>query len=125
MTQAVLEGVAFAMRDCLRGAARRPARTLHAADAIGGGARSRLWLTIIANVLDLPLHRLADSEVGGAFGRRALGRIAATGEPATAVCTPPKRIGDASSRARPRAMPMPRAYARYRNLYPAIKEATR
>src|SRR5262245_27674378 len=64
LSQAVMEGVAFALRDCLD-ALRAAGTNLSAADAIGGGSRSALWLKIIANVLDLPIHRLADSEVSG------------------------------------------------------------
>ncbi len=123
LTQAVMEGVAFALRDCLE-ALRAAGTSLSAADAIGGGSRSALWLKIIANVLDLPIHRLADSEVSGAMGAALLGRMAATGESPSSVCQPPKRsatiepdnnLRDAYSA----------SFARYRKLYPGIKEATR
>jgi xylulokinase len=123
LAQSVMEGVAFAMRDCL--AALHDAGTrLKSVDAIGGGARSRLWLSIIANVLDLPVNRLADSEVSGAMGGALLGRMAATGEPATVVCKTPKRIETLEPRTSTRDA-YAESYARYRKLYPAIKEATR
>lgn len=122
LTQAVMEGVAFALRDCLE-ALRAAGTNLSAADAIGGGSRSGLWLKIIANVLDLPIHRLADGEVSGAMGAALLGRMAATGENPRAVCKPPQRSetiepdnGMRNSYAE--------AFARYRKLYPRIKEAT-
>lgn len=122
LTQAVMEGVAFALRDCLD-ALRAAGTDLGAADAIGGGARSPLWLKIIANVLDLPIHRLADSEVSGAMGAALLGRMAATGEDPRAVCRSPRRTETIE--------PIPglrdsyaESLARYRRLYPGIKEAT-
>jgi xylulokinase len=123
LTQSVMEGVAFAMRDCLD-ALRAAGTLLKSVDAIGGGARSRLWLMIMANVLDLPVNRLADSEVSGAMGGALLGRMAATGEAPSAVCKPPRRIETLEPRAALRDA-YAASYARYRKLYPAIKEATR
>jgi len=123
LTQSVMEGVAFAMRDCLE-ALRAAGTNLKSIDAIGGGARSRLWLTIIANVLDLPVNRLADSEVSGAMGAALLGRMAATGEAPATVCKPPHRIETLEPRQALRDA-YADSFARYRKLYPAIKEATR
>ncbi len=90
LTQAVLEGVAFSMRDCLDALAASGTR-IGIADVIGGGSRSRAWIAIIASALDLPLRRLAAGEHGGAFGAARLARMAVTGEAAEAVCTPPAR----------------------------------
>jgi len=91
LTQAVLEGVAFSMRDCLDALA-ASGTAIGSADVIGGGSRSRLWVAIIASVLGLPLHRLADGEHGGAFGAARLARMAATGEPPGSLCGPPVRL---------------------------------
>jgi xylulokinase len=123
LTQSVMEGVAFAIRDCLD-ALRDAGTNLRSVDAIGGGARSRLWLAIIANVLDLPVNRLADSEVSGAMGAALLGRMAATGEAPSAVCRPPRRTETLEPQASLREA-YSAAFARYRKLYPGIKEATR
>jgi xylulokinase len=123
LTQSVMEGVAFAMRDCLE-ALRAAGTDLKSVDAIGGGARSRLWLAIMANVLDLPVNRLADGEVSGAMGAALLGRMAATGEAPAYVCKPPKRTETLEPRPDLRDA-YAEAFARYRKLYPAIKEATR
>jgi xylulokinase len=79
---------------------------------------------IMANVLDTPVNRLADSEVSGAMGGALLGRMAATGESPNAVCKPPKRIETLEPRAAVRDA-YAASYTRYRKLYPAIKEATR
>jgi xylulokinase len=91
IVQAVLEGVAFALADC-RDALAATGITIAQADAIGGGSRSRFWLSVLANVLNIPIHRFADGETGAAFGATRLSRLAVTHEPIEAVCTPPQRI---------------------------------
>ncbi|GAB0116931.1 xylulokinase [Acidisoma sp. 7E03] len=123
MTQAVLEGVAFSFRDCLD-ALRSAGTEISEADVIGGGSRSGTWIAILASVLGLTLHRLADGEHGAAFGAARLGRLAATGEDPAAICTPPRRISAIAPDPR-----LQEAYeARlpiYRALYPAIRAATK
>ncbi|MEA2740633.1 MAG: xylulokinase [Acetobacteraceae bacterium] len=91
LTQAVLEGVAFSLRDCLDALSASGTR-IEAADVIGGGSRSRAWIAIVAAALGIPLSRLADGEHGGAFGAARLARMAVTGEAPDEVCTPPARV---------------------------------
>jgi xylulokinase len=91
IVQAVLEGVAFAIADC-RDALAETGIVITEADVIGGGSRSRFWLSVLANVLNIPVHRFADGETGAAFGAARLGRLAVTGEAIEAVCTAPRRI---------------------------------
>lgn len=120
LTQAVLEGVAFAFRDCLR-VLQDAGTDLVRAAAVGGGARSRLWLQILANVLDRPLDLLTDSDFGAAFGAARLGMAAATGADPFALMTPPPF----EATIEPDPLLVPRyaeAYARYRALYPATRE---
>ena len=78
LVRAVLEGVAFGLRDSLDLVCENsspPARpTL--ARVSGGGARSDLWLRILASVLELPLQRTAADE-GASFGAALLGGVAA------------------------------------------------
>ena len=118
LTQAVLEGVAFSFRDCLDALA-ASGTVIREADVIGGGSRSRAWIGIIAAVLGIPLHVLAEGEYGGAFGGARLARLAVTGEDPAAVCTPPRRLETVMPDAE-----LTGAYAaplrRYRALYPAI-----
>jgi xylulokinase len=90
LTQAVLEGVAHSFRDALDGL-RDAGSNPTSADMVGGGSRSRTWISILASVLDLDLHRLAHGEQGGAFGAARLARIAATGDAVEDVCVPPVR----------------------------------
>ena len=89
LTQAVLEGVAFSLRDCLD-ALETSGTTVAALDAIGGGTRSQAWLHILAAALNRPLRSLKGGEHGGAFGAARLARMAATGESPATVCTPPE-----------------------------------
>jgi xylulokinase len=75
LTRAVLEGVAFGLRDSLDliaelGTEPRLGRIS------GGGARSDLWTQIVAAALELPLERVAVDE-GAAFGAAILGGVAA------------------------------------------------
>lgn len=93
MTQAVLEGVAFAVRDgkCALEAGDAP---IAEATVIGGGARSDLWLSILADVLAIPLRRYRRSESGPAFGAARLARLACTGEDPAAICAPPPGRAD-------------------------------
>ncbi|PDS79077.1 xylulokinase [Rhizobium sp. L43] len=119
LTQAVLEGVAFAIRDNLE-ALRSAGTGISRVTAIGGGSRSRYWLASIATALGVPVDLPADGDFGAAFGAARLGLIAATGADPIAVCTPPVTSGtiepvSALSGA------YEDAYKRYRALYPAIK----
>ncbi|SCB10254.1 xylulokinase [Bradyrhizobium shewense] len=91
IVQAVLEGVAFALADC-RDALADAGIVITEADVIGGGSRSGFWLAVLANVLNVPIHRIAGGETGAAFGAGRLGRLAVTGEAIATVCTRPQRI---------------------------------
>lgn len=123
LTQAVLEGVAFSFRDCLD-ALRSAGTVITEADVIGGGSRSPTWIKILASVLGITLHQLADGEHGAAFGAARLGRLAATGEDPVTLCTPPRRL----EAIRPDPA-LQSAYEErlglYRALYPALKAARR
>ena len=89
IARAVLEGLAFVIRDCLQAAIGKPPSEIR---VCGGGARSDVWCQIIADVTGASIVRTSDSEVGakGAFlfGLAATGRtpslLAATKEYARA-----------------------------------------
>jgi xylulokinase len=78
MTQAVLDGVAYALRDCQQALA-DAGTSLHEAALIGGGARSAHWAQTLADVLGITLHQVAESEHGCALGAARLARMAAGG----------------------------------------------
>lgn len=74
LTQAVLEGVAFALRDSLE-VAKSLGICLDRTKICGGGAKSPLWKKIIANVLDLKVD-VIESEEGPAMGGAMLAAVA-------------------------------------------------
>ncbi|OCI93079.1 xylulokinase [Rhizobium sp. AC27/96] len=119
LTQAVLEGVSFAIRDNLE-ALRSAGTDIARVTAIGGGSRSRYWLASIATALGVPVDLPADGDFGAAFGAARLGLIAATGADPVAVCTPPQTAGTIEPVASLKDA-YADAYKRYRALYPAIK----
>jgi xylulokinase len=123
VTRAVLEGVAFAFRDGLD-ALRGAGTAIAAADVIGGGARSRTWVFILAQALGLPLNRISDAEAGAAAGAARLGRIAATGEAVAAVCRPRPVLETVEPEPA-----LARLYedrlAEYRRAYPLARKGTR
>lgn len=119
LTQAVVEGVSFALRDCLA-ALSGTGTALSSVLAMGGGARSSFWRETLATTLDLPLSVPADGEFGAALGAARLGITAATGADPADVMTPP----DIGSVVEPNGK-LTEAYAekwrRYQALYPAIQ----
>ena len=119
LTQAVLEGVSFAIRDNLE-ALRSAGTDISRVTAIGGGSRSRYWLASIATALGVPVDLPADGDFGAAFGAARLGLIAATGADPVGVCTPPKTAGTIEPVAALSGA-YEDSYKRYRALYPAIK----
>ena len=119
LTQAVLEGVAYAFADCQR-VLKDAGTDFASALAVGGGARSDTWLAIIASVLDRPLEIAADSDVGAALGAARLAICAAEGADPAEVCAAPEilRVIEPDPALVPRYR---EGYARYRALYPALR----
>ncbi len=120
MTHAVLDGVAFALRDSLE-ALKAAGTDVKRVMAVGGGTKSELWLKIIATALGVPVDLPAAGDVGGAFGAARMGLMAATGASYKSVCAAPKIaktiLPEKNAKAAYEA-----AYGRYTQIYPAIKE---
>lgn len=107
MTQAVLEGVAYAMSDAKEALA-DAGTYLTEADLLGGGARSPHWCQLMADALDLSLHAVAQSEIGCALGAARLAAMATLGggaDTVSQVATRPDRLAT--------YVPRPRAVARH------------
>ena len=119
LVRAVLEGVAYGLRDSLELLAdlgERPG----SARASGGGARSDLWLEIVASVLGIPLERPAVEE-GAAFGAAILagvagGAFASVAEAVEATVRIRETVEPNSDWRRVYA----EGYERFRALYPAL-----
>jgi xylulokinase len=90
-------------------------------DIVGGGSRSRLWAQIIADMLEIPVHRVEEGTVGAAFGAARLGRLAATGATPAAICTRARRLESFFPDAG-RAASFSESHARWRHLAPFAKE---
>jgi xylulokinase len=118
LTRAVLEGVAFGLRDSLE-LMKDLGLDVATVRATGGGARSPLWRQILADVLHAEVA-LPATEEGAAHGAALLAGVGA-GLFASVQDASPSGESDA-----PRARPGPAAavydeyYARYRALYPAL-----
>jgi xylulokinase len=117
LARAVLEGVAFGLRDSLE-LLRELGVDATVGRVSGGGARSELWLRITASVLGLPLERV-QLEEGAAYGAALLagvrGGVFADADDAVARCV----------RVRDRIEPewdYEEHYERFRRLYPTLKE---
>src|SRR5574344_350499 len=73
MTQAVLEGVAFGLRDSFEAAAKMGVKITRSS-ICGGGAKSRLWCEIVSNVLNIELLQTENDE-GPALGGAILAAV--------------------------------------------------
>ncbi|QOL80297.1 xylulokinase [Pseudooceanicola spongiae] len=119
MTRAVLEGVAYGLRDsaeALKGVGARPEALL----AIGGGSASPYWVKLIATVLDVPLMLPAKGEFGAALGAARLGLVAAGEAQADEVMTRPE-IGSVVEPDKSLTEAFDAGYHRFRAAYPGLK----
>ena len=120
MTQAMLEGVAFGIRDSLE-VAKSLGLNISRSKLCGGGAKSPLWQRIFANVLNLDID-LLETEEGPGFGGAILAAVA---------CGEYPSVGDAAEKLihiTKTIRPEPDIAARYevqyqkfRQIYPAVK----
>ena len=120
MTQAVLEGVAFAIKDCVE-IARAQGVEIASSTLCGGGAKSPLWREIMANILGIPLA-LPQTEQGPGYGGAMLAAVAC-GEYATVQECADKLI-KIKSVTEPDPALVKKYAARYElwhKLYPALK----
>ena len=120
MTQAVLEGVAFGLRDSLE-VARSLGIQIDRTKICGGGAKSPLWRKIIANVMNLKVD-VIESEEGPALGGAMLAAVGCGAYPDV------ETIGKKFAKVVDTVEPDPELVAKYeeryqkfRTLYPAMK----
>lgn len=120
MTQAVLESVAFAFRDCLE-IARAQGIEVNVSKVCGGGAKSPLWRRIISNVLDIPLE-LPMTEQGPGYGGAMLAAVACGEYPDVKTCA--KALTSVKETTVPEPALVSAYDAKYRvwkQFYPALK----
>ena len=124
MMQAVLEGVAFAIRDSFEVAKSLGIR-IERSKLCGGGAKSPLWRKIMADVLDLPLD-IPQTEEGPGYGGAMLAMVGCGRYDNVKACA------DALVHTTETVLPDPviagryeAAYRKFQKIYPAAKELFR
>lgn len=122
LTQAVMEGVGFALKDNHE-ALKATGTTLKRLLAIGGGSKSDYWVELIATLLGVPVDLPEKGDFGAALGAARLAIVGDTGAAASDVMSRPKVARTIEPRA-DLAHAYDDAYAQYRALYPALKEIT-
>ena len=120
LVQAVLEGVAFAIRDSFE-VARSLGLDIPRSKLCGGGAKSPLWRTIFANVLGIPLD-MVKTEQGPGYGGAMLAMVGC------GIFASVQAAADALVELASTTEPDPELSARYeaqyqkfRKIYPAMK----
>ncbi len=120
ITQAVLEGVAFAIRDIVE-VARGLGIKLNTSKICGGGAKSLLWKRILSNVLNIELEEPV-SEQGPGMGGAMLAMVACGEYPdVRTVCD---KLVSVSSAVKPEpdlAAKYEKRYQQFKKIYPAVK----
>ena len=115
LTRAVLEGVAFGLRDSAELMRTVGAEAIERVRVSGGGAQSKLWLQIIADVLNVELTTVNTTE-GAAYGAALLAGVGREIWPnVDAAC-------EAVVRETGHISPRPEAAERYADLYPLYCE---
>ncbi|MBS7263003.1 MAG: xylulokinase [Eubacteriales bacterium] len=120
MSRAIMEGVAFSLRDCME-IARSNGVNPTSTNLCGGGAKSAEWRRIFANVLGLDVHILT-TEQGPSFGAVLLAMVASGLYPSCEAAA--GQLTSVRETIRPdptEAALLSEKYRTYRQLYPLLK----
>ncbi len=120
IAQAVLEGIAFALRDGME-ALLASGAAIDSLAVIGGGARSHIGAESSSSILHRPLTYRDAGTVGPAYGAARLARIAVDGASIEDVCKPPPILHVVEPDQRVAELYDDR-FRRYRRLYQHLKE---
>lgn len=121
IVRAILEGVAFSLRDTLT-IFEELKLPLHTMRVGGGGARSPLWRQIQAEVYGMPVEVL-EAEEGAAYGAALLAGVGARVWPTVDdACDKTVRVAQGVMPDPVRAAQMTQRYAEFRRLYPALRD---
>jgi xylulokinase len=121
LTRAVLEGVAFSMRDCFGLLAKAGLGAVGEVRVAGGGAKSPLWRKICASVLGVDLVTVNSTE-GGAFGAALIAGVAAGAWPdVPAACAATISVTGRDAPDPAWRTAYDRLYPEYQGLYAALK----
>ncbi len=121
MTRAVLEGVAFGLKDGFMLIKNAGLGEIHQVRASGGGTKSALWRQILASVLEAELVTVNTTE-GAAYGAALLAGVGAGRWPdVPSACRETVKITGSSQPNEKQADIYHQSYALYGELYPALK----
>ncbi len=124
MLQAVLEGVAFAIRDCFE-IAKDLGINISQSNICGGGAKSKLWKKIIANVLNIRLD-IVKTEQGPGYGGAMLAMVGCSVyNNADEACNALVEVVDSVEPDEKLAALYDKKYQNFKKIYPALKETFR
>ena len=120
MTQAVLEGVAFAIRDSFE-VAKSLGIDIPRSNICGGGAKSPLWRRILANVLGIPLDMVA-TEQGPGYGGAILAMVAdGKYDSVQAACDALVTVASTTEPEPELTKLYDERYSQFKEIYPAMK----
>jgi xylulokinase len=121
LTRAVLEGVAFGLRDSFELIKNAGLTSIDQVRVSGGGAKSILWRQILADVFDAELVTVNTTE-GAAYGAAILAGVGAGIWPDVDTATDQCVKVTGSTPVQPEMVPLyEAAYRQYVKLYPALK----
>ncbi len=120
LCQAVMEGVGFAMRDCLE-ALKSTGTDLPGMYVIGGGSNSGFWVDTLAQILNLPLYIPGKSDFGAAMGAARLAMIGVSNIDLASVMVQPE-IQQVYEPNPDLVSDYETAYQKYTKSYSALKE---
>ncbi len=121
LTRAVLEGVAFGLKDIFSLIQEVGLKEIDQVRVSGGGAKSNLWRQILADVLESELVTVNTTE-GAAYGAALLAGVAAGSWPdVDTACSQTIRVGDRVSPDATNVRRYTELYRHYQSLYPALR----
>ena len=121
LTRAVLEGVAFGLKDIFSLIQQVGLKDIDQVRISGGGAKSNLWRQILADVLESELVTVNTTE-GAAYGAALLAGVAAgVWADVDIACSQTIRVGDRVSPDAANVRRYTELYRHYRSLYPALQ----
>jgi xylulokinase len=121
LTRAVLEGVAFGLKDIFSLMQDVGMREIDQVRVSGGGAKSVLWRQILADVLESELVTVNTTE-GAAYGAALLAGVAAgVWSNVDTACTETIRVGDRITPGVSNVSRYAEMYRQYQSLYPALR----
>jgi xylulokinase len=121
LTRAVLEGVAFGLRDSLELVKGAGLGQIDQIRISGGGAKSLIWRQILANVMDSELVTVNTTE-GGAYGAALLAGVGSgTWGSVAEACKSTIHVVDRTEPIKEQVVAYDELYPLYQQLYPALK----